>query len=376
MAMAATTHRGKLAVSALVSARVPGLVPALVAVGCALGGCAGSGAPATRVPPRAAVDATHVDGERAVPPGGFRSPTGRDHPLAGAILRTRDGDRLDWQQLIGALGQARAVLLGEKHDNPDHHLLQAELYSALLDGRPAPAAVFEMLDATGQSAVTEASQHPDRRPTRIAEAVQWKTSGWPPFEIYAPVFARVLAAGAPVFAAGLPRAQTMGLARGEPLAAVGVFDAAVAERYGIDQPLPPAQHEEIRALMQAAHCGMLPDAMLDGMVRIQRMRDALLADAVRLGIEQQGRAVVFAGAGHVRRDRAVPALLAQVAVPDTFSVLLREVGEQTDPAHYLDADTAAAYDVVILTAALPPEDHCAELRARFKGHSAPQDGDH
>ena len=37
------------------------------------------------------------------------------------------------------LARAEFVLLGEKHDNPDHHRLQAEVLRGLTDRCPPPA---------------------------------------------------------------------------------------------------------------------------------------------------------------------------------------------------------------------------------------------
>lgn len=306
--------------------------------------------------------------DRAIPAGGFASPLGKRHPLAGAIVRATDGAEVSWAQLVAELVTARAVLLGEKHDNPDHHRLQARIYAALSDGQPPPAAVFEMLDAGDQPAVTALWKRADRTPDQLAAAVDWEASGWPPFPLYAPIFSQVMGAGAPVLAAGLPRALAMQLARGQPLMPVGAFEGGLEVRYGIDRPLPEAQHAAVRTLMVDAHCGMLPEGMLDGMVRIQRLRDGLMAEGIRLGIEQQGRAVLFAGAGHVRRDRAVPALLARVGITDALSVGFLEVtAGRVAVADYLDADRRAGFDFLVLTPALPAEDHCAELRKRFGG---------
>ena len=39
------------------------------------------------------------------------------------------------------------VLLGEKHDNPDHHRLQAWMIDALVARGRRPAIAMEMLDA-------------------------------------------------------------------------------------------------------------------------------------------------------------------------------------------------------------------------------------
>jgi len=57
---------------------------------------------------------------------------------AGATLSTSAGAQGDW---IARLTDADVALLGEIHDNPEHHVRQAEAIASL-----APSAVvFEML---------------------------------------------------------------------------------------------------------------------------------------------------------------------------------------------------------------------------------------
>ncbi|MEL6189575.1 MAG: hypothetical protein AAFU79_33535, partial [Myxococcota bacterium] len=50
-----------------------------------------------------------------------------DHPLVGVVWDVKAGVALDGPELDARLGAARFVMLGEKHDNPDHHTLQGAL---------------------------------------------------------------------------------------------------------------------------------------------------------------------------------------------------------------------------------------------------------
>ena len=78
---------------------------------------------------------------------------GADHPFAGAIVDLRSQRVIDEAALLAALGNADIVLLGETHDNRDHHLLQARLVGAM--GSSVNGVVFEMIDTGRQEAVVE-----------------------------------------------------------------------------------------------------------------------------------------------------------------------------------------------------------------------------
>jgi uncharacterized iron-regulated protein len=77
---------------------------------------------------------------------GWKSPFGKNHPLAGRIWSTSARTYVSPAALISALRQARFVLLGENHENEDHHRLQAWIVAALIDEGRRPALGFEMLD--------------------------------------------------------------------------------------------------------------------------------------------------------------------------------------------------------------------------------------
>lgn len=194
------------------------------------------------------------------------------------------------------------VIIGEIHDNPAHHLRQAEIIAKT---RPA-AVVFEMITAEQAAKITH-----DMRddPDRIADALDWAQSGWPDFSLYAPVWAA--ASEAAIHGALVPGP---GNALMTPELS-GWLDGLKAS-YGLDDPLPAGLQNEREAHQAQAHCGALPADVLPAMVRFQRLRDAALADATLTAIRKTGGpVVVITGNGHARRDWGVPAYLAEKA-PD------------------------------------------------------------
>src|SRR5690349_11490027 len=64
------------------------------------------------------------------------------HPLAGKIWEPRTGHVVDEATLHAAVAAADYVFLGEVHDNPDHHLLQARLLRVITASGRRPAVGF------------------------------------------------------------------------------------------------------------------------------------------------------------------------------------------------------------------------------------------
>lgn len=293
----------------------------------------------------------------------WRSALHRQHPLVGAVWDARNGRFVDEGSLRAAAAAARYLLLGEVHDNPDHHLLEEVLMRAASKVEPRPAAVFEMLDQDRQAAIDAALAAPDAGPDALARTVDWTHSGWPSFALYRPVFAAAFAARLPIVAAGLPRAVVGHLFhRGTSELPPRVRE--ILDRAGAP---PPEVLVELRQEMSAAHCGELPENMLDSLVLVQRARDALLAERLLAGGE---RAVLVAGSGHVRVDRGVPAYVRREAPGrEVLAIAFVEVSDAgRSPADYASefGEETLPFDLVVFTPAAEREDPCRGLREKMR----------
>jgi uncharacterized iron-regulated protein len=324
----------------------------VLAVGAA--GCGGSETtPAAAAPVRVAAP------ERVE----FKSPLDREHPLAGKIWDSRTGSFVTEHALADAVVRARLVAIGEQHDNADHHQLEARVLSAMIARGRQPSLVVEMIDDTRQADVDRSlAAHPDDVDA-LGRAVDFDHSGWPPWRIYRPLFDAAVRAHLRVVAAGVDRPVAMKLARG----GVSAVDPDVSRAVDLSQPLPPAQQESRREEMREAHCGLLPDAMLDAMVFVQRVRDAELA--LRLAQSANDGGVLVAGNGHVRRDRGAPTVLTAAEPPNLVVLGLVEVRpDWTEPERYNAAfgSSNLPFDFVWFTPRASDADHCAEIHAPSK----------
>lgn len=328
-----------------------------LALSCLLLACgARSGPPVTS---RAAPAATPVAPPRVAPEGGWTTTVQADHPAVGTLLRMADGAELDEAALVEEARRHRFVLLGEKHDNPDHHRLQARLLRRL--GAPDAPVVFEMLDGDDVDALPALGGAPE--PQDLAEAVDWEASGWPDFAIYEPVFAAVHGLGARAVP-GVPARATL---KGVMMEGLETLSAADAEELRLDRSAGPlvldAHAEDIRL----SHCGHAPESIVPAMVLGQRLKDAWLARALRqsavppqaAGPVPSPAGFLVAGGGHARPDRGVPLYLE-----DAFTIAFVEVprgGGALDVADY-----AGAADVLWFTPRVDDEDPCAAFEEQLK----------
>ena len=285
----------------------------------------------------------------------------RAHPLVGGIWDPAAGRYLSEEKLIERLAAADFVILGEKHDNADHHRLQARFFRAMIAAGRRPVVGFEMLAADQGAAL---ARHLKERPEDAAglgDAVGWKERGWPPWTLYQPVAEAALENGLRLVAAGLAREQAMAVGR----EGFGVLDAALVARAGLERPLEAAMEAAMRDELRLSHCDKLPAASLPAMVRVQRARDAVMADTLARAADDNG-GVLIVGAGHARRDWGVPTYLARLR-PDAsrFALAFIEVERKwrtprAYAGHY--GATALPFDAVLFTPRVDTKDPCLNFK--------------
>jgi uncharacterized iron-regulated protein len=291
----------------------------------------------------------------------WESALGRQHPLAGTIWDVAGARPIEAPTLKARLAAARFILLGERHDNADHHRLQAWTLQRLVDEGRRPAVVFEMLNADDQPAVDRYLAGTPADAAGLGDAVDWNRSGWPPFAMYRPIAEAAISARLPLAAGNLSRADLRTIREG----GLAAFDAARRARLGLDRALAPEARTSLAAEIQEAHCGHAPATVLPRMIDVQRARDAQMADVMLTSGAADG-ALLIAGAGHVRNDRGVPhALRARAPGTSTVSVAFVEVRDAvTTPAVYAARfdNGVAPFDYLWFTPRVDDLDPCVKFR--------------
>jgi uncharacterized iron-regulated protein len=312
----------------------------------------------------------------------WKSPIARDHVLAGKVYAVGRGWQIDLDDLARVLERSDFVLLGEQHDNADHHRIQADLLASLVAAGRRPAVAFEQIDLEHQAAVDkvlDTSPWPndaevEKLATRVAKAAAWEKSGWPPFQTYRPVFETAIGAGLPIRAANLSRSAMNDVFAASSTPKKGRGEVVALRDSGLlaEVPLPDAARLSMSADIEDSHCGYASDAMVEKMVEAQRRRDAVMADALAVA-DSRGAwkgAVLIAGAGHVRKDFGVPLYLRRLMPNRSIvSVAMLEVVPGTvDPAAYAELLHSAElpFDYVVFTPRADDKDPCEKFRANLE----------
>jgi len=247
------------------------------------------------------------------------------------------------------------ALLGEMHDNPEHHRLRAAVLQRACGNGWRPAIVMEQFDLDRQVDIELArSERPHDAQHLIALAGASRGWHWRDYEAFV---ALALQYDLPLVAGNLPRPLASRLVREDYLEALG---SQRVRAWGLnpapDRDWQAAQEREI----EAGHCGTLPKRLWSGMARAQFARDAAMADQLRR--HGTNGAVLLAGNGHVRRDLGVPRWLAPPDLARTLVVGFVERDSGVEPA--------GRYDALVVTARAERGDPCEA----FKAHPQPGPG--
>ena len=253
--------------------------------------------------------------------------------------------RLAWTAVAAlSLGAASCdaaglSIFGEVHDQPDQQRQVAEEVQRLAAAGRLAAVVLEM----AETPLSTAGLPRDATEAQVQQVLKWR--GWP-WERYAAVLMDAVRADVPVLGGNLPREQ---------------MRATMADA-SLDGALPKAARELLAQEVRDGHCGLLPDAQVPGMVRVQIARDRSMAatalQALRAAGPQQ-TVLLLAGAQHASRDRGVPLHLA--AADPSLQLQVVMFGELS--ARLVADEHRAARKT-------PQDDHCEGLR-RTLGASAP-----
>lgn len=295
-----------------------------------------------------------------VNPPGWTTSLSAAHVLAGKIWSTSEKRFVSPAQMVAAAARSNYIFLGENHDNPDHHHLQAWVLRGLIQKGRTPAIVFEMIEETRQSALTKYQMNNRLDASGLGAAVGWGKTGWPAWSKYQPIADVAFEAESPIIA-------------GSPAKHGKSLTIARRTRLGLDAPLTMGQRDAMLETIDAGHCRLVPKRHLEPMVSIQRARDAVLADnAYKASVDgDRNRGVVLiVGANHARKDYAAPTVLDRLH-PGHISMAMAFIEVDDDlksPVEYARTFSADSipFDYIWFTPRANNRDYCTELKDQFK----------
>ena len=264
-------------------------------------------------------------------------------------------------ELVGALANVRYRLLGELHDNPEHHAIRARLIRELAARGPHPAIVMEQFDLDRDEAL-RAAQASSVDAEKLADAGRLDRVGWL-WPMHKPILEAAIAEHLPVRAANLPRSffRRDVHARSENDTSATWYPRLHAARW------TESQAAELHDDILASHCGKVPESAVPAIVLAQRVRDAAMAQALVDAATASG-AVLIAGDGHVRADLGVPVYLHTQGMADadarSLSVGFVEVSAEEEKAGDFPRAVVAdhpGFDYIVFTPPAAREDPCAGM---------------
>jgi uncharacterized iron-regulated protein len=259
-------------------------------------------------------------------------------PVVGEIQDLRNGQVLTPQALVERLATPSRLIVGEQHDNPDHHQLQLWLLQALGERRPQGSLLLEMLTPDQQPRVDDI-RRASTLPADLPGALNWQ-SGWD-WNLYGPIVRFVLTQPYPLLAANLDNLEVRTVYAKPPTLNGRLSNA-------------PSVKDELLAQINDSHCGLLPTSQMPAMLAVQQQRDRRMAERL---LSAPTPSLLFAGAYHARKDVGVPIHVLDLGEPEAPTVLmLAEQGGEV---------TSAMADYVWYTAATPAQDYCAQMRKQF-----------
>lgn len=279
-----------------------------------------------------------------------------DHPLAGKLWDANSRSFIDEATLLDRLNSVDVLLLGETHDNPQHHEFQQKLLQARIAAGARPALLMEQLDTGSQPALDAALANSARDEALRTVYGLIKFSNR---QNYTQLLSIAYDSHLPVIAANVPSQRLQPVIwRG-----FGALEADELKRLAIEEVWSDSRQQYMLKNMGGAHCGQLRDELREGLTRSQRLRDALLADSALPSVE---RGIVgILGRDHARRDVGLPLYFAaRIPSAHMLTIGLVEVLPGANSAEaYLEqsATDKPPYDVIWFSARVDRPNPCAEL---------------
>ena len=256
-------------------------------------------------------------------------PAGAASPAA-APRRSPAGQVLESPALLAAMSRKQAVLLGEQHDNEDHHRWQLQVIAALHAQRPDMVLGFEMFPRRVQPVLDrwvagELSQQ------QFLEQTGWSEIWNFPPALYLPLFEFARLNRVPMLALNVERKLN------RAVSAKGWDAVPPAEREGVGRPATPSESYRDYLFdiyrMHAAHGGSgkagsaSNDSGFRNFVESQLVWDRAMAEAIA-GAARGGPLLVgVMGGGHVRHGHGVPHQLRDLGIREIGTLLPMGVDE-------------------------------------------------
>lgn len=236
------------------------------------------------------------------------------------IVDLHSGQKLTPQQLLAKLRDRPRVIVGEKHDNLQHHQIEQWLVESLPRQRTQGSVLMEMITPSQQDKVNavkdQLKQGKSLTGQQITEQTAWQ-KGWK-WELYSGVTTAALAGSYPLLSANLDRREIKKFYE-HPLAVTGALSTQ------------PSVREAIAKTIEESHGGKLEPKQAEAMLAIQQQRDRRMAESL---LAAPTPALLIVGGYHANRALGVPLHVEDIApMTELTVVMLAEEGVKVDKSN-------------------------------------------
>jgi len=235
----------------------------------------------------------------------------------GAWFDPRRGKRRD--DALTALTERGVVLLGETHDEAEHHRWQLHTIAALFGLRPDMVLGFEMLPRRVQS-VLERWSKGELSENDFLNQLDWPQIWGIDANLYLPMFHFARMHRLPMLALNVDRETNRRVAKEG-------FSLPSSERENVGDPAPASSFYRERLFQWfSQHPGAenagVDSARFERFVRGQLFWDRAMAEAIANAWRRNGPLIVgVMGSGHIEYGDGVPHQLAALGVDDVGTAL-------------------------------------------------------
>ena len=238
----------------------------------------------------------------------------------GAWINPASGEKRD--DVVVALARRGVVLLGESHDEAEHHRWQLHTVAALFGHRTDMVLGFEMFPRRVQPVLDRWSKG-ELNETAFLQEVDWGQIWGVDAELYLPLFHFARMHRLPMLALNVDRVTN------RRIAASGFAAATDAEREGVGEPAPAASSYCDRLFKWFTRHPAGADAArrdspgFQRFVQAQLFWDRAMAEAIAGARRVEPRPLVIGimGSGHVEFGEGVAHQLAAMGVDDVATAL-------------------------------------------------------
>lgn len=252
------------------------------------------------------------------------------------------------------------VFLGETHNNSGHHRHQAQILKEIIAKGKTPSIIMEMISEDQVKVLSSYRNGPRRETADLRKILDWDNTGWPDFEIYAPIFQVILDHDLTLRHGASPDETLQGWRRGEhDKNRVSPYED-LRQLYG-----PEKAGAIVSSWREQTHCGLMGEEDLGHATQQQLYRDRYMADQVKAALAAGADpVVVIAGSSHTREDRGIPVYL-DLPPKKIITLAFTEIdpnkpiiGAYIKPGI---VEGRPRHDYLWFTEAMPKDDTCAKL---------------